>query len=328
MNSVISVIVPTYNSEKTIERCLLSILKQTYENLEVIVVNDGSSDSTETICEKMASYDSRLKVITIKNGGVSHARNIGIDNAKGDYITFVDSDDYIDKEMYKNLIDLFDTNVDIVHCSYKNVDELGNILSVVGSKSKQIKMNHDEGMECLLAGRYFAGGMCNKLYRTKLFCNVRLKENIKFNEDILANYYLFDNANNTVYSDEPFYNYVANADSSTHLAIGVFACTQIVQVSKLMMEESIGKPYYAVAQNRVAFFLLNLYRNCVFAPKKENKQIAKQVYKELSHYKSKGLYSRKKDRISIVLLRCFPHLYSKLYKTYDKIRVKKLDPEQ
>ena len=74
MNPVISVIVPTYNSEKTIERCLLSILKQTYENLEVIVVNDGSSDSTETICEKMASYDSRLKVITIKNGGVSHAR--------------------------------------------------------------------------------------------------------------------------------------------------------------------------------------------------------------------------------------------------------------
>lgn len=66
MNPVISVIVPTYNSEKTIERCLLSILKQTYENLEVIVVNDGSSDSTETICEKMASYDSRLKVITIK----------------------------------------------------------------------------------------------------------------------------------------------------------------------------------------------------------------------------------------------------------------------
>ncbi|RGS75650.1 glycosyltransferase family 2 protein [Ruminococcus bromii] len=95
MNSVISVIVPTYNSEKTIERCLLSILKQTYENLEVIVVNDGSSDSTETICEKMASCDSRLKVITIKNGGVSHARNIGIDNAKGDYITFVDSDDNI-----------------------------------------------------------------------------------------------------------------------------------------------------------------------------------------------------------------------------------------
>lgn len=87
-------------------------------------------------------------------------------------------------------MDLFDTNVDIVHCSYKNVDESGNILSVVGSKSKQIKMNHDEGMECLLAGKYFAGGLWNKIYRAKLFSNVRLKEDIKFNEDVLANYYL------------------------------------------------------------------------------------------------------------------------------------------
>lgn len=235
MSQTISVVIPAYNAKSTIERCVKSVLNQSYENLEVIVVNDGSSDSTETICEKMASCDSRLKVITIKNSGVSHARNIGIDNAKGDYITFVDSDDYIDKEMYKNLMDLFDTNVDIVHCSYKNVDESGNILSVVGSKSKQIKMNHDEGMECLLAGKYFAGGLWNKIYRAKLFSNVRLKEDIKFNEDVLANYYLFDNANNTVYSDEPFYNYVACDDSSTHSANALISYKHGYEVARIML---------------------------------------------------------------------------------------------
>lgn len=156
-------------------------------------------------------------------------------------------------------MDLFDTNVDIVHCSYKNVDESGNILSVVGSKSKQIKMNHDEGMECLLAGKYFAGGLWNKIYRAKLFSNVRLKEDIKFNEDVLANYYLFDNANNTVYSDEPFYNYVACDDSSTHSANALISRKQGYEVARIMLQKSMNKPYCEFAKIRYLGNLLSLY---------------------------------------------------------------------
>ena len=106
MSPKISVIVPAYNAEKTIERCLKSILKQTYHNLEVIVVNDGSKDSTELILSRIEKNDVRVHLITIENGGVSHARNVGIDNASGEYITFVDSDDYIDEEMYTSLMEL------------------------------------------------------------------------------------------------------------------------------------------------------------------------------------------------------------------------------
>ena len=328
MNPVISVIVPTYNSEKTIERCLLSILKQTYENLEVIVVNDGSSDCTEQLCHNIATNDSRVCVITIPNGGVSHARNVGIDNAKGDYITFVDSDDYIDKEMYKKLVDLFDKNVDIVHCSYKNVDEFGNVLSVVGSKSKQIKMNHDEGMECLLAGKYFAGGLWNKIYRAKLFNNVRLKENIKFNEDILANYYLFDNANNTVYFDEPFYNYVACDDSSTHSANALISSKQGYEVARIMLQESMNKPYCEFAKIRYFGNLLSLYGTYRTSLNKVEKSEYENLFSEIKSFKDEGYYQGKRDKILIFMYRYMPHFYLITYKIYDKIRVKKLDPEQ
>lgn len=328
MGQTISVVIPAYNAKSTIERCVKSVLNQSYENLEVIVVNDGSSDSTETICEKMASYDSRLKVITIKNGGVSHARNIGIDNAKGDYITFVDSDDYIDKEMYKNLMDLFDTNVDIVHCSYKNVDESGNILSVVGSKSKQIKMNHDEGMECLLAGKYFAGGLWNKIYRAKLFSNVRLKEDIKFNEDVLANYYLFDNANNTVYSDEPFYNYVACDDSSTHSANALISYKQGYEVARIMLQKSMNKPYCEFAKIRYLGNLLGLYGTYRTSLNKVEKSECENLFSEIKSFKDEGYYQGKRDKVLIFMYRYMPHFYLITYKIYDKIRVKKLDPEQ
>ena len=117
MKKLISVVVPAYNAERTIKRCLESILRQTYSNLEVLLINDGSIDSTEDICLKIAENDNRLKVVTIPNGGVSHARNVGIEKATGELITFVDADDYIDADMYQTLNDTMEKyNVPIVHC--------------------------------------------------------------------------------------------------------------------------------------------------------------------------------------------------------------------
>ena len=125
MKKLISVVVPAYNAERTIKRCLESILRQTYSNLEVLLINDGSIDSTEDICLKIAENDNRLKVVTIPNGGVSHARNVGIKKATGELITFVDADDYIDADMYQTLNDTMEKyNVPIVHCSYKSRPKL------------------------------------------------------------------------------------------------------------------------------------------------------------------------------------------------------------
>ena len=325
---MISVIVPAYNAEKTIKKCINSILNQTYNDLEVIVINDGSVDDTEKVVKTLQEQDCRVKLITIPNGGVSHARNVGIDNASGDYITFVDSDDYIDIGMYECLINIIRKyNVKIAHCSYKNVDEKENIISVVGDTGNITELNHDEAMSCLLSGRLFAGGLWNKIYASELFSSIRLDENIKYNEDVLANFYLFDRVEKSVFVDRAFYNYVACETSSTHSGNSLIHSEQSLFVSKEMQFLSRGRSYEQYAKNRVAMSLLSLYRSYIFA-KQINKQEKKEVMSEILVYKSQGFYSSTKEKVLLFLYRFFPIIFKAFFGLYDKLRVKKLDPEQ
>ena len=117
LNSLISVIVPVYNVEKYLSKCLDSIINQTYKNLEIICVDDGSTDSSPMILEEYAQKDSRIKIITRQNGGLSSARNTGVKNATGEFVSFVDSDDWIDLETYEKAIRHFSEGVDSV-CWY------------------------------------------------------------------------------------------------------------------------------------------------------------------------------------------------------------------
>lgn len=115
MTNLISVIVPVYNAEEYVERCVNSICNQTYNNLEIILVNDGSSDNSKSICESLVSKDKRIKLINQKNGGSSIARNTGLDNATGNIISFVDSDDYIESIMLEKMLQLLiDNNLEVV----------------------------------------------------------------------------------------------------------------------------------------------------------------------------------------------------------------------
>lgn len=129
---MISIIVPIYKVEKYLERCIKSILRQTYKNLEIILINDGSPDNCPAICDKLAEEDKRVRVFHIKNQGVSNARNVGLENASGEFVTFVDSDDRIDSTMYEKLIKKqVETNADLVFCKYAYEDETtGKIINV------------------------------------------------------------------------------------------------------------------------------------------------------------------------------------------------------
>ena len=119
----ISVIVPVYNVEDYLDRCINSIVKQTYKNLEIILVDDGSTDSSYKICNEWAKKDERIKVLHNKNEGVSKARNVGIDASTGDFIAFVDSDDYIEETMFEKLLDKQKTNnSDIVFCRVNQIN--------------------------------------------------------------------------------------------------------------------------------------------------------------------------------------------------------------
>ena len=215
---IISVIVPAYNIDTYIGRCLESLMKQTYTNLEIIVVDDGSTDKTGEVIEKYAVMDRRITPIHKKNGGVSSARLTGIDRATGLYIGFVDGDDYVEPEMFEHLLsNAVQYHADIAHCGYKMIFPNGHIDYYYNTK-KLIMQNNMTGLKDLVSGVFVEPGLWNKLFSKRLFDNLSEHEQIitsvKINEDLLLNYFLFRKAKLSVYEDICPYNYILRQNSA------------------------------------------------------------------------------------------------------------------
>ena len=170
-NIRISVVVPIYKVEKYIHKCIQSILAQTYKNLEIILVDDGSPDRCGAICDSYAKEDPRIKVIHKQNGGLSDARNAGIDAAEGGFIGFVDSDDYIAPQMYEQLIkQLVKYNADIAVCKSISVKENQE---AVFTDSDTVRVYEDNAARAMIYDNDFTVNAWNKLYRSKLFNNIQ-----------------------------------------------------------------------------------------------------------------------------------------------------------
>ena len=219
MNSEkISVIIPIYNAEEYLEKCLNSVLSQTYENLEIILVNDGSSDKSLEIIEKYKNLDKRIIVINKENGGVSSARNRGIEEATGKYIIFIDADDYIDKSMFEVLAeDLFKNNVDISMCGYRNVDINGNILY----ESKPLEEKYFDAKKFkhyLFKEDYYRELIGNKLFKLEIIKNnnIRFNEDIHINENMLFILDFSKYAFRYSYGNEMLYNFLYNLKGAKH----------------------------------------------------------------------------------------------------------------
>lgn len=186
MKDTVSIIVPVYNGEKTIRRCLESITNQTYTNLEIIVVNDGSKDNTETIISDIAIKDSRIRLISITNGGVSNARNQGLKLAKGKYIEFVDSDDYIDKDMVGLFVRLMEekqvdflSNGYVLHSKNSKTSIIYNA-QLFRSKSeilKSIPQLYNDGILHTIWNKLY---LKNKI-TSNFDCNIEVGEDLVFN---------------------------------------------------------------------------------------------------------------------------------------------------
>lgn len=213
MESFISVIIPAYNIEKYIARCLESVCRQTYSNLEIIVVDDGSSDNTGRIADDFAKKDKRITVIHKENAGVSAARNTGLDFAQGDYIGFVDGDDLIEPDMYELLIqNALKYQADISHCGYQMV--FPDQVDYYHNTGEILVQDNVQGVYDLVKADKVEPGLWNKLYRKDLIGKSRLDENIRINEDLLFNYLLFKKANKSVFEDVPKYHYMIRANSA------------------------------------------------------------------------------------------------------------------
>lgn len=181
--NLISVIVPIYNVEIYLDRCIESIVNQTYKNLEIILVNDGSTDNSLTICQKWAKKDNRIKVIDKENGGLSSARNAGLDIANGEYVSFVDSDDYIDKNIYDEMIkNIIITKSDIISCSIQEIQNNGNKINTLNKKDTIL--NSEECIKDLLFNhKRITPYAWDKLYKKDIIGSSRFIEKLKFGED-------------------------------------------------------------------------------------------------------------------------------------------------
>ena len=215
---LISIIVPVYKVEKYLDKCVESIVEQTHKNLEIILVDDGSPDNCPAMCDEWAKKDSRIKVIHKKNGGLSSARNAGLDVCTGDYIGFVDSDDWIEPDMYEYLLDIgMKNNADVSRCEFVIEAENSDITVDFQNDSELSMLSGDELIIELVNGDYSEGAMWNKLYKRKLFDSVRFKEGITI-EDCLANYYIYRQQVTLVSSFAVKYHYLQRGDSITGTA--------------------------------------------------------------------------------------------------------------
>lgn len=207
MDYLISVIVPAYNTAPWLPRCLDSILAQTYRNLEVIVVDDGSTDGTPQILDEYAGKDPRILAVHQKNAGAVAAREKGVDLASGAYIAFADSDDAVEPQMYQRLLEnALKYNADISHCGMCFCFPDGREEPHYGTGRLKLQ-DHLEGMKDLLSGYSIEPSLCNKLYRSSLLPDSCLDETIAYNEDFLKNFVLFDRAQKSVYEDFCGYRY-------------------------------------------------------------------------------------------------------------------------
>ena len=213
MKDLISVIIPVYKVEEYINRCIDSVINQTYKNLEIILVDDGSPDGCPKICDEYAKKDSRIRVIHKQNGGLSDARNVGIDNANGKYITFIDSDDWIPIDsiniLYKNLINT------------KSEISSGCLLEVFSDNRKNYSNNDYEvyskieGLKNLFLLHDISNSASGKIYDISLFDNIRYPVG-KLYEDLGTTYKLFAKCKNVVSTKKIVYYYFQNSQSIMH----------------------------------------------------------------------------------------------------------------
>jgi len=215
LNDLISVIVPVYNVEEYLVRCVDSILCQTHSNLEVILINDGSKDNSGIICDKFREKDSRVRVIHQENRGVSAARNAGLDVAAGDWIGFVDSDDWIELEMFEKLLSAAVESGKLVSvCGFVKYHLNGWVEKRVFGEIPTV-LGKEQALEYMLSNAYYEGYIWNKLFKRDLL-NVRFSETIHACEDLLFSIQAFMHIDGVAYVDFPLYRYLIREGSSVN----------------------------------------------------------------------------------------------------------------
>ena len=210
---LISIIVPIYNVESYLDECIESIIHQTYENLEIILVNDGSTDKSEIICEKYRNNDNRIKYLYKDNGGSGSARNLGLSMVHGNYVSFVDSDDFIELNMIEKLYSIIKSNdADIAFCTHERYGDINHPPTTDGSIKKYDIENYL--LEFSLGGKVATPSAWQKLYKSTLIANIKFPEGT-YSEDLIWTAKVIINSHKIVFLNEALYHYRIREHSIT-----------------------------------------------------------------------------------------------------------------
>lgn len=298
---LITVIIAIYNIKEYLERSIESVRKQTYENLEILLVDDGSTDGSEIVCEEYSALDTRIRVIHKKNGGLSEARNVGIEEAKGEYIAFVDGDDWIDEDMYENMyLAIKSTKSELAVCAYKEVStssikDLSNDTIIIFEKDEALESFIREEDEIQIQNAAW-----NKLYKKKLLKSLCFPVG-KLYEDIVFSTKVLHQAKKVVYLNQGYYNYVVDrAGSIMNKGVSnrIFTDQIPLYQEKRAYLEEIGRNdlvkihnyffykrlllyYLALVKNKQDKYQL-FYKQIIDLIKKENRYYVESYHSEVS----------------------------------------------
>ena len=321
----ISLIVPIYNVADFLSRTLESVKRQTFTDFEALCINDGSKDTSADIVKSFADTDERFKLINQDNAGLSGARNTGLKNARGEYIMFLDGDDYMHKqcmEIAYNTIKKTDT--DICVFGYSRVLPQENMTDVIYDKENALKYIENPALYLLKEFPEDIVLAWNKIYKREVVKNIRFDSRFKINEDVLFNYYAFKNAKKTIYIDSCFYIYHVEETSACKNTAKLKNAEDCYLVSQIMQQESIGTAYEELASMRFLNNKINLYRTYKnYAEKRDTKRLKelKQSIKE----DMKRFKLGKNQKVSAFLIVHFGPLYVFMYNIYDRLRTPNWD---
>ena len=213
---MISIIIPVYNIEKYIGKCISSVVSQTFSDFELLLINDGSTDSSLKICTDWAEKDSRIKVITKENGGVSSARNLGLDSAGGEFLFFLDGDDWIREDCLEKLYAKMTDETELVISDYREVDDEG-YRSTLHLQHKHFEgpISKAEAIGDVYQSQIYPKVIWGKLYRSELWENIRFNH-MAYSEDTYAMFQVLERCHHIYLIDEPLYFYLQRGSSASH----------------------------------------------------------------------------------------------------------------
>lgn len=325
-DSKISVIVPVYKVERYLDKCIDSIVNQTYRNLEIILVDDGSPDGCPQKCDEWAKKDARIRVIHKSNGGLSSARNAGLAIACGQYIGFVDSDDWIAPDMYESMIsNLMHADADIAYTACSHVYENGEESTAHLVTGVKMTMNAEEAFKYINLPGYFGIAAWDKLLKREIIGDLRFPEDTKRDEDYGFAYATLDRANTVVYDSSPkyFYRQTQGTLSNTASTISTHAADETAKMVDLVRRKYPEQLPYALYGHLLV--QMGIWDQVVMSGQMKKPQW-KAFCKQLRHFLDEsfstimkaGVLPRNR-MIQIRLFQMSPMLYGPVFKLFKKL---------